>query len=866
MKYIKVFSYCLVTLFIVLLVACNKDDEKTFTVKFYLEDELYLSESVKDGKKVEKPEEPTKEGFVFDGWYKSDGSLFDFDEVVKEDLELNGQFSAQIYNVKLIIDNEVQKYIAYYVGQEIGDLSNYKPKKDGYSFLGWYYNDELISSDHIVESEMELIAKFEIIKYNVILKSDDSIIGEIKINSGTQIGDLSNYKPEKEGYEFKGWLYNDELIDETFVPQADVVLQAKWEPQFEEEYIDLEFVIDGKPYKTMSFEAGDVVVLLELYKAEKYGYEFVGWYFGDTKIENGYMPLKSGTVEARFEPLGTIYKLTIDGEEREFLEGDEYALPNKIKKDHTLIGYADENNYVIQGTILMNKNYNLTSVWVSTGNASNSYQLELKEKETLTVAYGDSVILPFMNKFGYAFMGWTDGKYNYKNGFSMKVVNNYSLTPIYKQYDPEDNYSNVAYTMSNLMLFYDSLQFPLKFNVELPVFDESTKTSIKWTSNNASVLTDDGKVTRIYHEERNIPVKMTAVVSYEDITESIDFTFTVKQSYKSLKDGIAAGYLYPANGISDFGLDTLDIVYGAFLYFDASGNITGQDSYINSMSNFMSRAHARGVRVVASIGAQGSSTINYMKTISESQTLINKFADNLLEYVIKAKLDGIDMDWETPGTSHAANYPKLMKAIYEKFKAYDNELLVTAAIGAGPWQYKYFDLKNSAKYHDYINMMSYDLQSSSKSSYQNALYASSKNYLLTNECNIDGTLKLYNSVGIPNNKVIIGVPFYGRTFTNSTGPGSNSTHSGAITQGVIHDYKLKYGASIEHWDDECKVPYIYIPELQLFITYENPLSISEKMKYIGEKGLAGIMYWQNGQDYNELLMNAINANYKYMKK
>ena len=38
------------------------------------------------------------------------------------------------------------------------------------------------------------------------------------------------------------------------------------------------------------------------------------------------------------------------------------------------------------------------------------------------------------------------------------------------------------------------------------------------------------------------------------------------------------------------------------------------------------------------------------------------------------------------------------------------------------------------------------------------------------------------------------------------------------------------------------------------------------MKYIGEKGLAGIMYWQNGQDYNELLMNAINANYKYMKK
>ena len=66
--------------------------------------------------------------------------------------------------------------------------------------------------------------------------------------------------------------------------------------------------------------------------------------------------------------------------------------------------------------------------------------------------------------------------------------------------------------------------------------------------------------------------------------------------------------------------------------------------------------------------------------------------------IIENKLDGIDMDWETPGSSHARNYTKLMKVIYEKFKAYDSELLITSAIGAGPWQYNYYDLINSNKY------------------------------------------------------------------------------------------------------------------------------------------------------------------------
>lgn len=719
-----------------------------------------------------------------------------------------------------------------------------------------------------VNEDLNLYAKYiELLAtYKVSFKDNEEIIEEVSIKEGQKIGDLTIPTVSKDGYTFKGWEYNGSLISEEFIPTGDITLSAKWEYIFTEDYIDLDFYIDGEYYKSLSYEAGEVINHLTFFKASKYGYKFIGWFMGDIEIYDGYMPLKSGRVDAKFEPLGTIYKLTIDGETTEYLENDPVTLPTKVIGGKTLIGYADEDGYVINGEITMTKDYILTSVWKDNLTSESELKINFKDKEIIKVPYGSSVIMPSSYKYGYSFLGWTDGKYKYSKGFNFTVVNNETFRPIYKQFEGGTDDTNIDYTISSLDLFYESLTFPLTSDVTLPTYDDLTATTITWTSGNNSIMTNDGKITRIMHEDRNIEVVMTANVVSGDASATVDYTFTVKQIYKSLDDGIAAGYMYPSSGISDYALDTLDIIYGAFLNIDSQGNIASGEAYANSVSSFLSRAHAKGVRVLPSVGALNATQIGYFKTISESPSLTDKLASNLLKYVIDNKFDGIDMDWETPGTSHATYYTKLMKVIYEKFKAYDKELLVTAAIGAGPWQYKYFDLSNSAKYHDYINMMSYDLQSSAFSSYQNALYSSSKNYLLTSQCCIVETIKLYNSVNIPNEKIIIGMPFYGREFINSTGVGSTSKHNRAITQEVISNYIAKYGSSIVHWDDECKVSYLYIPSEGIFVTYESEQSIHEKMKYVGENGLAGIMYWQNGQDYNDKLITAINKNYSYLRK
>jgi len=332
-----------------------------------------------------------------------------------------------------------------------------------------------------------------------------------------------------------------------------------------------------------------------------------------------------------------------------------------------------------------------------------------------------------------------------------------------------------------------------------------------------------------------------------------EFTVNVKgETDKST--ALSTGYIYtPYNTITQNAMNMLDIIYIAFLEIDNNANFTNLTRVTNNINNYIrDKAEKSGTKIVVSVN---QSTSTAFPTVAASQTLREKLANNIVTVIKDLELDGVDIDWETPTSSEATTFTLLMKEIYTKVKKENSDYLVTAAIGGGKWQPPKYDLPNSRQYLDYINLMTYSM-TTGNGYYQNSLYPSTKSRTLVS-CSIDESIDLYNSYGIPNSQILVGIPFYVTVQANCDGPGSKVGSGKSKWYNLMFtDYKVT-STMKEYFDEECGVPYRYDATTKTFISFDNEESIKVKCEYINTLGLAGIMYWQYGQDVDDMLTNAI---------
>ena len=171
------------------------------------------------------------------------------------------------------------------------------PVKEGYTFIGWYLNDEKWSFiGYIVTEDMTLKAKWEEKEYTVIFASDNNIISEKKQKFNSPI-DVPN-DPVKEGYTFIGW---DKELPQV-MPSEDMTFNA----EFEVNKYTITFVVDGaetkitQDYNTEIIKPNDPV---------KDGYTFIGW---DKELPQ-VMPSEDLVLNAKWEVLKCVIKF-YDGE------------------------------------------------------------------------------------------------------------------------------------------------------------------------------------------------------------------------------------------------------------------------------------------------------------------------------------------------------------------------------------------------------------------------------------------------------------------------------------------------------------------------------------------------------------------------
>ena len=230
------------------------------------------------------------------------------------------------------------------------------------------------------------------------------------------------------------------------------------------------------------------------------------------------------------------------------------------------------------------------------------------------------------------------------------------------------------------------------------------------------------------------------------------------------------------------------------------------------------------LKVLLSIGGWGSGRFSEMA----SDPLKRKsFARDCARIVKESGLDGIDIDWEYPGSGLAGissspddrtNFTLLMRDLRASLGK--RSLLTIASVCNAD----YIDFKAVLPYLDYVNVMSYDM--GTQHTHHAALYRSG----YAGHCTADEAVRKHIDAGVPRQKIVMGMPFYGRG-----------------VEGYV-PYREGESSDVEFWDDTAKVPMILDSLGNMLFGYENARSIAEKCRYIVSSGLRGGMYWEYNAD------------------
>jgi len=126
----------------------------------------------------------------------------------------------------------------------------------------------------------------------------------------------------------------------------------------------------------------------------------------------------------------------------------------------------------------------------------------------------------------------------------------------------------------------------------------------------------------------------------------------------------------------------------------------------------------------------------------------------------------------------------------------------------------------------------------------------------------EGFVKQHLAAGIPSRKLVLGVPLYGRQWCGVS-PANNGLHQpveayvGGLPYSVlVRDYIDRNGFK-RHWDQAARAPFLWSAASGVFITYEDPESLREKASFVKQYKLGGVMYWEQSEDPDEILLTTL---------
>ncbi|OOG45916.1 chitinase [Rhodanobacter sp. C01] len=281
------------------------------------------------------------------------------------------------------------------------------------------------------------------------------------------------------------------------------------------------------------------------------------------------------------------------------------------------------------------------------------------------------------------------------------------------------------------------------------------------------------------------------------------------------------------------------------------------------------------LNVVVSVGGW---TVDGFSDAASTAASRQRFADSAARLLAANDADGLDVDWEYPGHTEAHikasaqdrdNFTLLLKDLrttldragdaHGRHGASHYTLSIAAADGVFVSS---IDIPAVEPSLDWLNLMTYDFVNSMTptTGHHSGLYSST--YAPVGARSTDKAVRQFLAAGVPSQKLLIGVAFYGREFADVQPAHDGLYQAYGHYQGEYSWPRLKtefinHSGYIRYWDEVSQAPFLWNAATHRFISYDDPQSIAAKAAYVKSHQLGGIMYWEQGEDPQGELLDAV---------
>jgi chitinase len=278
------------------------------------------------------------------------------------------------------------------------------------------------------------------------------------------------------------------------------------------------------------------------------------------------------------------------------------------------------------------------------------------------------------------------------------------------------------------------------------------------------------------------------------------------------------------------------------------------------------------LEVVISVGGwTWSGNFSDMALTKQSRSI---FIESAVKFVELYNLDGLDIDWEYPGMigdgnhfrpEDITNYTLLLKELRKRFnkeeKKLGHHLVTSIATGASADFLAHTEMAKAQKYVDTVNLMTYDfyIPGEDKTTGNHApLYTNPAD---PKQISADRSVHEYEMAGVPPRKIVLGVPFYGKSWAEVPDQNHGLFQQGKQSPSTYLPYSsfegLMNNGYVRYWDSISKAPYLYNEQTHTFVSYEDPESLKGKCEYIVDRHLGGVMFWEYFGDPSLSLVDTI---------